>query len=158
MHIRGLNKAVRLLNMRMRWEWRIEQTTKGVAHVPYLIRIRTYVHCEPRLYGTSMGSSHALWSQGIDVLYYGSSCPRQCAWPAFALPWISTFSEKKWYMTYFFFVKESLNSKVDNQKYKHFFLLLTLVAILYNCFNCTIQFKLNEIMHEYTIISPWEVT
>ena len=28
---------------------------------------------------------------------YGSSCPRQ---PACALPWISTFDEKKWYMTF----------------------------------------------------------
>ena len=29
-----------------------------------------------------------------------SSCPRQCAWPAFALPWISTLDERKWYMDF----------------------------------------------------------
>ena len=46
-----------------------------------------------------MEHNRCLFILYIYVLYC-SSCQRQRAWPAFALPWISTFDEKKWYMPF----------------------------------------------------------
>ena len=48
---------------------------------------------------TKLEHNMCLFILCIYVLY-GESCPWQSAWPAFALPWISTFDEKKLYTAF----------------------------------------------------------
>ena len=43
---------------------------------------------------------HLMTSSWCIHVLYGSSSPRQRAWLAFAILWISTFDEKKWYITF----------------------------------------------------------